>query len=133
MTQPRAADAASPDASMIRSEERLELTVQRVPVGKAVLRKVIVVEQRTVTIEVAHEEVRLEYVPFEDGRPDADERRGTHLTLPELVLYEEQVVISKRTVATERVRAQIVTVTDDRQITADLRQERVEIVSPLQA
>ena len=116
----------SAEASVIRSEERLRVTTRRAPARKAVLRKVIVVEQRTITIDVAHEEVRLEYVPLDED-VDATEGHAAHRALPELVLHEEQVVVSKRTVPTERIRAKIVTVTDEIQVTEDLRHEQIDV------
>jgi uncharacterized protein (TIGR02271 family) len=112
---------------MVLSAERLVVSTQRVPVGRAVLRKVIVVEQRTVTVEVAHEEARLEWVPFAEGSDEGEEVRGSHLALPELVLHEEEVVVTKRIVPTERVRARIVTVTEERTIAADLRREQASV------
>lgn len=110
---------------VIRSEERLDATSRRVPVARAVLRKVIVVEQRTITVEVAHEEVRLEILPL--GGDRSDESRGTHVALPEIVLHEEQVVVTKRVVPVERVLARIATVTSDAQVTADVRREQVDV------
>lgn len=121
----RAADLAESQASMLRSEERLRITNQRVPVGKAVLRKIIVVEQRTITVDVAHEEIRLDYEPFVDENHDLG--TALHLALPELVLHEEQLVITKRTVPTERVRPTIVTVPGTYELTEDLRHEVIEL------
>ncbi len=118
-------ELAPSQPSMIRSEERLRITNQRVPIGKAVLRKVIVVEQRTITVEVAHEEIRLVYQPFTDENHDLG--AALHLALPELVLHEEQLVITKRTVPTERVRATIVNVPGEYELTEDLRHEEVEL------
>ncbi len=121
----RTVDLSESQASMIRSEERLRITNQRVPVGKAVLRKVIVVEQRTITIEVAHEEVRLDYVPLTDEHGDV--AAALHLALPELVMHEEQVVITKRIVPTERVRPRIVAVPGEYELTEDLRHDEIEL------
>lgn len=110
---------------VIRSEERLDATTRRVPVARAVLRKVIVVEQRTITVDVAHEEVRLEVLPLGEDRSDGS--FGAHVALPEIVLHEEQVVVTKRVVPVERVLARIATVTSDAQVTADVRREQVDV------
>jgi uncharacterized protein (TIGR02271 family) len=115
------------DSSMTRSEERLSVTTRRVPFGKAVLRKVVVVEQRTITVEVAHEEVRLEIVPL-DGAEDDPGVPGAHAALPELVLSEEQIVVTKRVVPVERVRLVVDAVTEVRPVTAEVRQERIDVV-----
>lgn len=123
-----AAGEPGDQGAMIRSEERLDVTTRRVPTGRAVLRKVIVVEQRTITVDVAHEEVRLEQLPLDEEADDGTEAtRGSHLALPELVLHEEQIVVTKRTVPVERVRVEIATVEEDRTVAADLRREVVDV------
>lgn len=114
---------------MTRSEERLRITTERVPVARAVLRKVIVVEQRTITVEVAHEEVRLETVPLEQ---DGDAAGGAHLALPELVLHEEQLVVTKRIVPVERVRPIVVAVAEERTVSEPVRIERISVVDGAQ-
>jgi uncharacterized protein (TIGR02271 family) len=113
-------------AEVVRSEERLDVTTRRVPFARAVLRKVIVVEQRTITIDVAHEEARLEILPIGEEWPD--ETRGAHTALPDLVLSEEQVVVTKRTVPVERVRMRVEEVVMDAHVTGDVRREQVDVV-----
>lgn len=115
------------DTSMTRSEERLAITTRRVPIGRAVLRKVVVIEERTITVEVAHEEVRLEVVPFDGDETESAEARGAHVALPELVLSEEQIVVTTRTVPVERVRLVIDSVDEARVLTEELARERVEV------
>jgi uncharacterized protein (TIGR02271 family) len=122
---------AAEDGAMTLSAERLAVTTRRVPAGKAVLRKVIVVEQRTITVEVAHEEIRLEYVPFDGSTDAAPDERGAHLALPEFVLHAEEVVVSKRVVPTERVRVRIESVTEERAISADVRREQASVLRTL--
>jgi stress response protein YsnF len=113
-------------AEVVRSEERLDVTTRRVPFARAVLRKVIVVEQRTITVDVAHEEARLEILPI--GEEWTDESRGTHVALPDLVLSEEQVVVTKRIVPVERVRMRVEEVVMDASVTGDVRREQVDVV-----
>ena len=118
-------DAVQPsdDASMIRSEERLRVGTRRVPVRRAILRRTVVVEQRTITVEVRHEEVHLEIVD-DDGTGRAP-LTGEHVDLPEYDLHEEEVVVTKRIVPTERVRLRVVPVTVEQQVTADVRHEEI--------
>lgn len=118
------------DSSMTRSEERLAVSVRRVAVGKAVLRRVVVVEQRTITVEVAHEEVRLEVTSFDGDQPENVEVRGAHLALPDLVLSEEQIIVTKRTVPVERVRLMVDSVPTSRAVTEALRLERIDVTGP---
>jgi stress response protein YsnF len=113
-------------AEVVRSEERLDVTTRRVPFARAVLRKVIVVEQRTITVDVAHEEARLEILPI--GEEWTDESRGVHVALPDLVLSEEQVVVTKRVVPVERVRMRVEEVVMDASVTGDVRREQVDVV-----
>lgn len=112
-------------AETIRSEERLLVGRQRVPSRIARVEKHIVTEQRTITVEVRHEEVR---VVYEDLPEDLDGRglEGPR-ELPELVLHEERIEVVTRTVPVERVRPVIVPVTEQREVTGDVRLERVEI------
>jgi uncharacterized protein (TIGR02271 family) len=117
------------DDGIVRSEERLEVTTRRRVTGKAVLRKRIVVEQRTITVDVAHEEVELVVVPFDaDEDEETEAAHGAHLALPDLVLHREEIVVTKRTVPVERVRVDVRTVTEQREVTEDVRREQVEIV-----
>lgn len=127
MTVLGSGDRSEDRAEVVRSEERLDVSTRRVPFGRAVLRKVIVVEQRTVTVDVAHEEVRLEIVPIGD---DADEvaPHGAHVALPELVLSEEQIVVTKRVVPVERVRLRVDEVALDVRVSEDVRREQVDVV-----
>jgi uncharacterized protein (TIGR02271 family) len=128
MSDPIPPVSATQQHDVLRSEERLDVTTRRMPIGRAVLRKTIVVEQRTITVDVAHEEVTLEHLPFDGSEAEeTEEAHAAHLALPDLVLYEEQVVITKRMVPTERVRVEISTVTEDRRITEDLRKERIDV------
>ena len=115
---------------MTLSEERLAVSTQRVPVTRAVLRKVIVVERRTITVDVAHEEIRLEQIPIDEAEVGADEQagpRGAHLAFPEIVLHREELIVTKRLVPVERVRAEIVSVTEERRITEDVRREQLDV------
>ena len=121
-------DPAVEAHEVIRSEEQLAVTTRRVPAARAVLRKVIVVEQQTIIVDVAHEEVILDQTPLEPADlEDHEPGRGAHLALPDLVLYKEEVVITKRLVPTERIRVEVTDVSEGRQITESVRHEQVDV------
>ena len=101
---------------------------QRVETGRARLRKYIVTEQQTVTVPVSHEEVRLEREPITDANignatsgPDLSEEEH------EVTLSAERVVVNKETVPVERVRLDKETVTENQQVSEELRKEEIEV------
>ncbi|MFD1722500.1 YsnF/AvaK domain-containing protein [Amnibacterium endophyticum] len=123
-------DASGPDTddAMTISEERLHAGVERREAGRARLRKHVVTEQRTVTVPVSHEEVRLEREPITDENaeratdgPDLSDEEH------EVVLTEERPVVQKETVPVERVRLGTETVTEEQQVTDDVRHEEVDV------
>jgi uncharacterized protein (TIGR02271 family) len=120
--------AGSVDAiDTVLSAERLQVGRERVPTRIARLQKFIVTEQRTITVEVRHEEARLVYedVPAgEDAAALLSRRTGS---APELVLHEEQIQVTTRVVPVERVRAVVEQVTERREVTGEVRVERAEV------
>lgn len=111
---------------LIRSEERLNVGTRRVPSGRVRLEKYVVTETRTISVEVSREEVRLVHLDLADldgggaeAASDAEERW--------LVVSEEQVVINKVVVPLERVRLQRNTVVVDRDVTEQVRRERIDV------
>ena len=119
-----AADVARDrDASVVRSEERVDVGTRRRETGKARLRKYTVTEHVTKTVPVTHEEVRVEREPISGGDTtgsafDDDET--------EVTLHEDEVVVDKETVPVERVSLDKDTVTEDREVTEEVRKERVD-------
>jgi uncharacterized protein (TIGR02271 family) len=114
------------DDAMTRSEERLNVGTQKVQTGRARLRKHVVTEQQTVTVPVQHEEVRLEREPITDANRD-EALAGPDLSDEEheVVLTEERPVVQKETVPVERVRLDKEVVTDQQQVTEDVRHEEI--------
>ena len=115
------------DEAMTRSEERLNVGTQRLESGRVRLRKHVVTERETVNVPVSHEEVRLEREPITDAN------RGAALDGPDLseeehevVLTEERPVVEKETVPVERVRLDKEQVTENRQVTEDVRHEEID-------
>jgi uncharacterized protein (TIGR02271 family) len=116
------------DDAMTRSEEELRVGTQARERGRARLRKYVTTEQQTVTVPVQREEVRVEREPITDANLDAatsgpDISEEEH----EVTLREEEVVVDKRAVPKERVRLDTETVTDERQVSEDVRKEQIEV------
>jgi len=116
------------DDAMTRSEERLNVGTERVQTGKARLRKYVVTEQQNVSVPVTREEVRLEREPITDAN------RGAAMDGPalsdeehEVVLNEERPVVDKETVPVERVRLSKDQVTENQQVSEDVRREEIDM------
>jgi uncharacterized protein (TIGR02271 family) len=116
------------DEAMTRSEERLDVGTERVATGRARLRKYVVTENVTTTVPVQREEVRLEREPITEANRD-QAMTGGDLTEEEheVVLSEERVVVDKETVPVERVALGKETVTEEVQVTEDVRKEQIDI------
>jgi uncharacterized protein (TIGR02271 family) len=115
------------DDAMTRSEEELRVGTRTREAGRARLRKYVVTEMVTKTVPVQREEVRIEREPITDAN------RGGALDGPaiseeehEVVLHEDEVVVDKDTVAKERVRLGKETVTEDQQVSEQVRKEQIE-------
>ena len=115
------------DNAMTRSEEQLHVGTETRESGRARLRKYVVTEQETVTVPVQREEVRIEREPITDAN------RGEALDGPaiseeehEVVLHEERPVVEKEAVPVERVRLDTETVTEQQQVTEEVRKEQID-------
>jgi uncharacterized protein (TIGR02271 family) len=118
-----ATDAVSGGGAMTRSEEELHVRTVSRPRTRVRLRKYVVTEMVTKTVPVRHEEVRLEREPIADtDPPEPMSPEGAH----EVVLHEEQLVIEKRVVPTERVRMVKETTVEERTVTDALRKEQID-------
>ncbi len=110
------------DGTLTLSEERLHAGTEQVETGRARLRKVVVTEQKSITVPVRREEVRLVREPIEGGVT------GGTLTEGEIdvTLHEERPVVAKETVATERVRLDTTQVTEEKTVTAEVGHEELK-------
>ena len=115
------------DDAMTRSEEELRVGTARQERGRVRLRKYVVTEHVQQTVPVQREEVRLEREPITDSNLD-DALSGPDISEEEheIVLHEEEPVVEKRTVPKERVRLAKETVTDEAQVSEEIRKERIE-------
>jgi uncharacterized protein (TIGR02271 family) len=115
------------DDAMTRSEERLNVGTRREEVGRARLRKYVVSENVTETVPVAREEVRVEREPITDANVgSAMDGPAISEEEHEVTLHAERPVAEKEAVPVERVRLGKETVTDQEQVSADLRKEQIE-------
>lgn len=115
------------DDAMTRSEERLNVGKERVQTGKARLRKYVTTENQQVTVPVQKEQVRLEREPITDANI-GDATNGPDLSDEEheVTLTEERVSVNKETVPVERVRLGTETVTENAQVSEDVRKEQID-------
>jgi len=115
------------DDAMTRSEERLRVGTQQREAGRARLRKYIVTENVSTTVPVSREEVRVTREPITEANignatsgPDLSEEEH------EVILHEETPVVAKETVPVERVRLDTETVTEQVQVSEQVRKEQIE-------
>jgi uncharacterized protein (TIGR02271 family) len=121
-----AVQAESEAGVMTASEERLHVETERVPRSRVRLQKVVVTEQRTLTVPVRREEYRLIREPIEDAEPVVGASIGPDEQ--EVVLYEERVIVTTEVVPVERIRLVKEDVLESREVTGEVRRERVELV-----
>lgn len=115
-------------AEVLRSEERLAVDVERVPTEIVRVGKRVVSEERTVTVVVRREEFFLESLPVDTSRADRPSTGSRDaVDVVELVLHEEEVEVSTRSVPRERVRVHVDRVAGTARFTDTLRREVVEI------
>lgn len=115
------------DTAMTRSEEQLRVGTQRVETGKARLRKYVVTENVTETVPVSREEVRIEREPITDANiGDAMDGPSISEEEHEVVLHAERPVVEKEAVPVERVRLDVNTVTEQEQVSEQVRKEQIE-------
>jgi uncharacterized protein (TIGR02271 family) len=116
------------DDAMTRSEEELQVGTETRERGRARLRKHVTTETQQVTVPVQREEVRVEREPITDANLEAA-TRGPDISEDEheVTLHEEEVVVDKQAVPRERVRLGTETVTDERQVSEEVRKEQIEV------
>jgi uncharacterized protein (TIGR02271 family) len=118
-------DRTAGDA-MTRSEERLVAGTRTEDTGRARLRKHVVTEQQQVTVPVSREEVRLEREPItEANRGDATSGPDISESEHEVTLHAERPVVDTETVPVERVRLNKETVTDQQNVSGEVRKEQI--------
>ena len=117
--------STEPSGTMIRSEEELRVRLRR-RARRVRIKRYVVTDYVTTTIPVRREELRLEEALVDEAS------RTAPPALPggdswEMVLHQEEPVVSKQVVARERVRLRVQTVTEQRRISGEVRKERIEV------
>jgi uncharacterized protein (TIGR02271 family) len=116
------------DDAMTRSEEEIHVEKDRHAAGKARLRKYVVTDHVETTVPVQREEVRIEREPITDANADrATDGPAISEEEHEVVLHEEEAHIEKRAVPKERVRLDKDTVTEQREVSEDVRREEIAL------
>jgi stress response protein YsnF len=114
---------------VVRSEEQLQIHTVSVPVERVRVQKVIVTEERTITVTVRREELRMvretvrpgEEPPEEVATFDSGDR------VIDMVLHEEQIVIGHQVVPVERVQVVVDRVVTQQPVTTELSHEEVDV------
>ncbi|MFC8536007.1 PRC and DUF2382 domain-containing protein [Streptomyces sp. NPDC057249] len=111
---------------MIRSEEQLHIGTEEYESGRARLHKYVVTENVTRSVPVSHEEVRVVREPLQPG--DRTTARAGDLTEQdvEVTLHAERATMRKETVPVERVRMETERVTEQKEVSAELRKEQID-------
>jgi uncharacterized protein (TIGR02271 family) len=116
------------DSAMTRSEERLDVGTEQVQRGKARLRKWVETEHVQVDVPVRTEKAVLVTEPITDAnRGDALDGPDISEEEHEVVLKAERPVVSKETVAKERVRLDTQVEQSTETVTDEVRKERIEL------
>ena len=119
------------DDAMTRSEERLRVGTQQVEAGRVRLRKRVVTETETRTVPISHEQVVVEREPITDGNVSrALDGPALSEEEHEVVLTGQRPVVTKETVPVERVRLDKDRVTEQVQVSEEVRKERIEFDGP---
>ncbi len=118
----------SPEAETVVSEERLDVHTERRPAEIVRLRKQVITEEVTVTVQLRREELVIERQPIPrdtitEPDPDAFEDETEAI----IVLHAEEPVIGRRVVPVERVRLRRDNVVESVEITEPVRKEHVDV------
>ena len=120
-------DRPTDEPTLVRHEEELDVRKSREQIGSVGARKVV--ETEHVADVVARE---IEDADVERTGPN-EQDSGQIETLPDgsvsIPIFEEELVVSKRTVVRERIVIRKRTVSEEHRVEADLRRERLEVES----
>ncbi|MFD7067810.1 PRC and DUF2382 domain-containing protein [Streptomyces sp. NPDC059913] len=122
----RSAGEPGGKGEMIRSEEQLHVGTEEYESGRARLHKYVVTENVTRTVPVTHEEVRLIREPLRPDEKTAAQHPDIREQDVEVTLHAERATTSKETVPVERVRMETRKVTEQKEVSAELRKEQID-------
>ena len=113
------------NGEIVRSEEQLNVSKDRVETGEVRLRKYVVNETETVEVPVEREEVRVVREPITDAdRANYDGNISEQEA--SVTLSEDRVNVSKESVPVEKVSLEKDTVRDTETVSEQVRKERFE-------
>lgn len=113
------------NGEIVRSEEQLNVSKDRVETGEVRLRKYVVNETETVEVPVEREEVRVVREPITDAdRANYDGNISEQEA--SVTLSEDRVNVSKESVPVEKVSLEKDTVRDTETVSEEVRKERFE-------
>ena len=118
----------TPAAEMVLSEEELDVTTETRAAERVRLRKQVVTEEVTVTVQVRREELVIVREPIDRdavGAPAADAFEDTAETV--IVLHAEEPVVGRRVVPVERVKLRRDMVVENVDIREPVRKERADV------
>lgn len=121
---PAQADTSTDDITMTRSEEQVDIGVERVEAGRARLHKYVDSEDFEEMVTLRHEELDIERRPVEEGEDlEAEIAEDEEV----FTLYEERVVVTKQRVPVERVHVRKRMVSHEEQVQGTRLSERIEL------
>ncbi|WEH43311.1 PRC and DUF2382 domain-containing protein [Streptomyces sp. AM 2-1-1] len=110
---------------MIRSEEQLRVGTEEYESGRARLHKYVVTEEVTRTVPVSHEEVRMVREPLAPGEKVTGQTAIGDQDV-EVTLHAERATVRKEAVPVERVRLERERVTEQKEVSAEVRKEKID-------
>ncbi|QDH10586.1 DUF2382 domain-containing protein [Nocardioides dongxiaopingii] len=114
--------------AMTRSEEHLDVGTTEHEAGRARLRKYVTTETETATVPVQKEHAVVEREPVTDvNAGDALDGPAISEEEHEVVLHEERAVAGTTVEPVERVRLGTETVTEQEQVSEEVRKEHIEV------
>ncbi|MBT2375889.1 photosystem reaction center subunit H [Streptomyces sp. CB00316] len=120
----RAADMSGKQ-EMIRSEEQLHVGTEEYESGRARLHKYVVTEEVTRSVPVSHEEVRVVREPLRPGEKVTGTTDFGEQDV-EVTLHAERATVRKEAVPVERVRLETNRVTEQKEVSAEVRKEKID-------
>jgi len=137
-TRAQAAPAAAPRQAQATSraddtinvpvyEEELTVGKRQEQIGDVRLHKEVVTEQATASVNLRHEEVTVERVPFTGQANQADLQNAFQNQDIDMVVMGEEAVVGKQLRETEEVRLHKQATDEQRQVSDTVRKERVVV------
>ncbi|WP_411082825.1 PRC and DUF2382 domain-containing protein [Streptomyces sp. cmx-18-6] len=120
----RSADLSGKE-ELIRSEEQLHVGTEEYESGTARLHKYVVTENVSRTVPVSHEEVRVVREPLQPGEKTAGTTDIGEQDV-EVTLHAERATVRKESVPVERVRLETNRVTEQKEVSAEVRKEKID-------